>query len=143
MNDPEEILPDELLDEQLAELLAPFRDAAVPHEVRARNRAAVAQALARNAPAPWYRRTVAVPLPLAIAASVAIIAASIALLLPAAEPIATHNTDQLPQAQAVATNVKVEFAEPDSTQPRWTVSRSYLSSIESLATTRVPLNSDL
>lgn len=139
MTDPEEILPDDLL----AEALSPLRETAVPHEVQRNNRAAVARALTRTTRAPWYRRTVAVPLPLAIAATLAIVAASIAFLIPVTRPMADNKVESSKQDQVVSVGPKLEPVEQESAQPRWTVSRSYLSSIESLATTRVPLNSDL
>jgi hypothetical protein len=140
MNDSDKSFPDEML----SDMLAPLRDASVPEDVRAANREAIARALARHTRAPWWRRSVAVPLPLAIAATVAIITASIALLLPAAAtPTANNSADRQAQDQLALKGVMVEFVQPDSMPPRWSISRSYINSVESLATTRVPVDSDL
>lgn len=140
MNDPEESLPDEML----SDMLAPLRDVSVPEDVRAANRAAIARALARHTRAPWWRRTVAVPLPLAIAATVAIIAASIALVVPASVPQMVDSDPVSPiENQLVTSGAMPSLTPRDPERPTWSVSRSYIQSIESLATTQVPINSDL
>ena len=76
MNEPHEPLSDELLDD----LLAPLRAVTLPDEARTANREAVLRALARRAQPPWWRRTVAVPVPVAIAATVAFVVTAAAWL---------------------------------------------------------------
>jgi hypothetical protein len=119
MNEPKDTLPEEVIDE----LLAPLRGIDCPDEVRRANHRAIELAFARRLRTPWWRRTVSVPLPLAIAASVMVMATILALLWPAengSKVVDAHG----PQRSATAVNQE---------RPVWSVSRSYILSIESLS----------
>jgi len=78
MNNPDDFLSDEVLEEALA----PLRSVAVPEETHEANLAAVHQALAHQIQPTWWRRSVAVPVPLAVAATVAFVFTTGALLKP-------------------------------------------------------------
>jgi hypothetical protein len=120
MNDSDEPWSDEAIDD----LLGPLRTAKLPDEVRSANREAVRRALARRACPPWWRRSVAVPMPLALAASLALVVTAAASLW----PVFGNSLDMdgpLPQRESVV--------ESGSEIPGWRVTRSYILSIESLA----------
>jgi hypothetical protein len=138
MNDPDEFLPDELLDD----LLAPLRAVSVPDEARAANREAVRHALALRARPPWWRRTVAVPVPVAIAATVTLALAVAALLWPSWGPTRVDREATRPmQHQFIQTDAPAIGDRDDLAGPAWSVTRSYIQSLESLANARVPLDS--
>jgi len=120
MNDDHESLSDEAIDK----LLAPLREGDCPEEVRRANRRAIEVACARRVSAPWWRRTVAVPIPLAVAASLAFfISAAAALWLAPSE--ATDSAAPLPQHHSIA--------ESSAELPGWSIKQSYILSIETLA----------
>jgi hypothetical protein len=120
MNDSNEPMSDEVIER----LLAPLRDVACSKEVQQANRHAIEQARASRASAPWWRRTVAVPVPLAVAASLALVITAAASLWPAIARSLDAGTPHLPEANV--TDVSTEI-------PRWSITRSYILSIESLA----------
>src|SRR5262245_44838464 len=78
MNDPNENFPDELLED----MLQPLRNAQPSAETRAANRSAVQLALAKQLRPAWWRRSIAVPVPVAIAASILLLLATVALARP-------------------------------------------------------------
>jgi hypothetical protein len=119
MNEPD----DSLTEEVIHELLAPLRGVSCPEEVRRANRRAIELALARRLRTPWWRRSVSVPLPLAIAASVLLMVTAVALLWPSANASKVINT-HLPRRSATAAYQE---------RPAWSVSRSYILSIDSLS----------
>ena len=97
MNDDHESLSDEAIDK----LLAPLRDGGLPR------RGAVVRiagdsscACARRGQPPWWRRTVAVPIPLAVAASLAFFVTAAAALWPALSE-ATDSATPLPQHHSI------------------------------------------
>jgi hypothetical protein len=143
MNDPPESLPDELFD-----LLAPLRAVSVPDEARVANREAVRHALALRAWPPWWRRTVAVPVPIAVAATVmlaiSMLAISSAALLWSAS--ARHRADRTAtgpmQDRFVETGAASKPGTDYAAGPAWSVTRSYIQSLESLSKTRFSLERD-
>jgi hypothetical protein len=137
MNEPEEILSEDALDD----LLAALREVTVPEEVQAANRARISRALARHARPAWWRRTVAVPVPIAIAATLAIVAATVALLFPPADQRVVKTI--APQGQVAATGVKPSVAAGRSSPANWSVTRSYLQSIKSFAAGQLPSDFDI
>jgi hypothetical protein len=144
MNNPhDDAAEDAAADEMLSELLLPFRSAKPSAQVKSANRAAIAKALANASRLTWWRRTVSVPLPLAVAAGVAIVAAAIGLLVPRSgnslvrheEPLRIQTWDQTYPASLLP-----HFTAADSGSDGWTVSRSYLGSLESLTAVFNPLD---
>jgi hypothetical protein len=119
MNEPEDSLPDEVIDE----LLAPLRDVSCPEEVHRANRRAIESALAQRLGTPWWRRSVAVPLPLAIAASVLLMLTTGALLWPMANGPNVIDTRLTPRTVTAANRER----------PAWSLSRSYILSIDSIS----------
>ncbi len=120
MNDTNEPLSDDTIEG----LLGPLRTANLTDEVRSANRWAVRRALQRRAYPPWWRRSVAVPMPLAVAALLALVVTAVASLWPAlGNPI--HADAPSPPRESVV--------ESGSESPGWSVTRSYILSIESLA----------
>jgi hypothetical protein len=120
MNDANDPLSDEAIDD----LLGPLRTANLPDELRSSNRDAVRRALERRARPPWWQRSIAVPVPLAIAASLALFVTAAAALWPTLGQAADKDTP-VPRRESVV--------ESDTAIPRWSVTRSYILSIESLA----------
>ena len=133
MNDPLEPLSDELIDD----LLAPLRAAKPPHDVSSTNREAVQRALARRAEPPWWRRQVAVPVPIAIAATLALVVTAAASLWSSSgqRTIARESLQPL-RAEAVETYDSSNDELDHAAGPGWSVTRSYILSIESLAKMR-------
>ncbi len=128
MNDPHENLPDELLEN----LLQPLRDIEVPAEAQSSNRSAVRQALATRARPAWWQRTIAVPVPVAIAASIVLLLAAASIVRPSATG---HATDQPSPSVAVQ---QANHAQPETTPashetavPTWTVQRSFIRTLTS------------
>jgi len=121
MNDPSERLPDESLDE----LLAQFRAVDLPKEMRTANREAVRRALARRDRTLWWRRSVAVPVPLVIAASLVLVVTAAASLWPILDGSATR-----PDTAVLGRNGVVEAG---AESPGWSVTRSFILSIDSLS----------
>jgi hypothetical protein len=118
---------DPLSDEAIEDLLGPLRAATPPDEVRSANRDAIRRALERPARTAWWQRTVAVPMPLAIAASLALVVTAAASLWPAV------SDSNIPPRQQSS---RVESA---AESPGWRITRSYILSIESLAQFQKPL----
>ena len=139
MNDPHEPLSDELLDD----LLAPLRAVTLPDEASTANREAVHRALARRAQPPWWRRTVAVPVPVAIAATVALVVTAAALFWPSLAPQRIAREEpRSTQAQFVGISAAPDVGTDFAAGPAWSVTRSYILSLESLAKERVFLPPD-
>ena len=130
MNDPNENLPDELLED----LLQPLRNAQPSAETRAANRSAVRQALAKQLRPAWWRRTIAVPIPVAIAASILLLLATIALARPSL--LQRDIEERLPQV--TAQSLALQSATPETTtarddayKPTWTIQRSFIRTLTS------------
>ena len=133
MNDPHESLPDELIDD----MLAPLRAVILPDEVRSANREAVQRALARRAQPPWWRRTVAVPVPVAIAATVALIVTAAVTFWPSfGRQTVEREALRPPRTDVVEIDASASDDLDRATGPGWSVTRSYILSIESLAKVR-------
>ncbi|HEX3601206.1 MAG TPA: hypothetical protein VHU84_13735 [Lacipirellulaceae bacterium] len=140
MNENDECLPEEVITDSLA----PLREMSVPEEIGVANRAAIARALARHTRRPWWQRTVAVPVPVALAATLAIFAASIALVAPVLNRREVERTAvRLTTNQIVEPEKMRDVGSGESVSSTWTVTRSYLQSIESLATPRVPVDFEI
>jgi hypothetical protein len=115
---------DPLSDEAIEDLLGPLRTANLPDELRSANLDAVRRALERRACPPWWQRSIAVPVPLAIAASLALLVTAAAALWPSLGKETDKDTP-VPQRENVV--------DSDTAIPRWSITRSYILSIESLA----------
>ncbi|TWT88606.1 hypothetical protein Mal64_20910 [Pseudobythopirellula maris] len=127
MNEPEE----KRIDQSIEEALAPFCDASPPESVRSANRAAVRRALSPEPAAPWWRQSIAVPLPAAVAAATLLVAATASALWPrGVETLADPDT-----APATLARQPLGGGDP-SGQWDWTVSHHYIDSIETLALER-------
>jgi hypothetical protein len=137
MNDPHESLSDELLDE----LLAPLRAAPVPGNVCIANREAVQQALERRVQPHWWRRTVAVPLPFAVAAMLMMAFTVAALLWPGERTHLVGGELTRPTKAAVLEGNPAERVDRDHQVTTWSITRSYIQSLESLANVRVSSDS--
>lgn len=137
MNDPSESLPDELLED----LLAPLRAVNISDEVRAANRDAVRRALTRRERPPWWRRTVAVPVPVAIAATVmlAVTAAALFWLVTAPQKADRRATGPM-QDRFVETGSASKPGKDYVGGPTWSVTRSYIQSLQSPDKLQVPLH---
>lgn len=135
MNDPHESLSDEALDG----LLAPLRAATPSDEVRAANRASVRRALARRMQPPWWRRTVAVPLPIAIAATVIFALTAAALFWPRGVERTTLDPTK---TELAATSAVPALDSDEGASPTWSVTHSYIRSLDSLAKLRVSWTPD-
>jgi hypothetical protein len=117
-------------DAELNELLEPLRSIGVPDAVRRANLNAVSSALAHRNEPHWWQRSVSVPLPLALAAGIALVATTIAIMFQSAnlrtaagEPAPTVVIDQLPPG-------------------KWTITRSYIGTLQSLAMPQAPADFD-
>jgi hypothetical protein len=124
MNDPHENVPDELIED----LLQPFRNVLPPTETQSANREAVRQALAMQIRPAWWRKTVAVPVPLAIAASVALLFAATFSYVSAFRSSGERRTAAQP-AKPAAQEFDLDPKEP--TAPVWTVERSFIRTLTS------------
>ena len=126
MNEPLEPVPDELLDE----LLAPLRAVMIPDETRITNRAAIRRALERRVLPPWWRRTMAIPIPVAIAATVAFAIATTASLWPmVAQRRAEQVVSKPIQDRSIEPFSTAEFGDDGTSRSTWTISRSYIQSL--------------
>ena len=137
MNDPNENLPDKLLED----LLQPLRNTQPSAETRAANRSAVRQALAAQLRPTWWRRTIAVPIPVAIAASILLLLATIAL----ARPSLLHRDTERPLPQVTAQSTDLQHVTPETTtaradayKPTWTFQRSFIRTLTSSAANGFP-----
>jgi hypothetical protein len=131
MNEPDDPLTEEMIDE----LLAPLRGVDCPVEVQRANRLAIELGLARRLSIPWWHRTVAVPIPLAIAASLLLMVTAGALLWPATSGSAITLDSPAPQRNAGAAASEESSA--------WRLSRSYILSIDSLSRMENSVRADL
>lgn len=134
MNDSDGLLPDELLDEALASL----RSVTPPEELHEANLAAVHQALMHGIEPVWWRRSVEVPVPVAIAASVAFVLTTTALLRSGAMPEEIQQVSPGPKlAVLVVDDADSNFDVYDEAGPNWNVTWSYIHSLESFANSKV------
>jgi len=132
MNDPHENLPDEMLED----LLQPLRSVVPPAETQSANREAVRQALAMNIRPAWWRQTIAVPVPLAIAASIALLFAAATLVRPSA--FRSSSEQPLPLTatqQANPATQETNLIPHESNRPAWTVERSFIRTLTSSTAT--------
>ena len=134
MNDEHEPHPDELLDDTV-ELV---RAVTPPDAVRAANRATVRRALALRARPPWWRRTLVVPIPVAIAAMVLLALTTAASLQ---SGVTTRRDKQTPRAlqSEIMADAAPDLGAANTPDPSWSVTRSYIHSLGSLARVRVTL----
>ena len=138
MNQPDEMPSDEAL----GELLAPLRNVTVPDAVQAANRAAISVAISRTRRAPWWQQTVSVPIPLAVAATVVLVATMIALSVATSEHVLVQQeTGQQMRQQLTVTNPAKADAE-ESISEGWTITRSYIGSLSPLATSRISVSNE-
>ena len=132
MNDPHENLPDELLED----LLQPLRSVVPPTETQSANREAVRQALALHIRPAWWRRTIAVPVPLAIAASIALLLAAATLVRPSAVLNNGEQPSPLTAAQqANPATQETNLIPHEKNRPAWTVQRSFIRTLTSSTAT--------
>ena len=133
MNEPHESLSDDVLND----LLTPLRGVAVPDETRAANRAAVQQALADRIQQPWWRQTVAVPIPVATAAMVALVVSVTVILWPSrTQPSVAKVASQPIQDRFNERGPSASSGEENKSSSSWSVSRSYIHSLGSLGSGR-------
>ena len=129
MNEPHESLSDDVLND----LLTPLRGVAVPDETRSANRAAVQRALAGRVQLPWWRQTVAVPVPVAAAAMVALVVSVTAILWPSrAQPSVSQVASQPMQERFNERGPSASSGEENKSSSSWSVTRSYIQSLGSL-----------
>ena len=135
MNENDDALPEEVIEDALAS----FRAANVPAEVEQTNRAAIRRALLRRSWRPWWQRTVAVPVPLVIAAMVTILAMTVWLLHPAPGRESANRNLLPPKPDLVMAPEASEIdRDIDNSVPEaWSISRSYIRTIQSSPSGRV------
>ncbi len=130
MNEPDESLPDGLLHE----LLKPLREVTAPAAVQMSNRSAVQQALSKQTQQPWWRQSISVPIPLAIAATIAIVVTTVTSLRPSpAKPIAEIESPRPDSAPDAIARPGANPVADDSIRPAWRVTQSYIRSLQALA----------
>jgi hypothetical protein len=124
---------DFLSDDVLNELLTPYRVVAVPDKAQRTNRAALQRALIGRTQLTWWRQTIAVPVPVAVAAILTVVISLTANLRPAriqsgTAHVASHPTsDQLNQREPVARSENKSVSGSS-----WSVTRSYIESLGSV-----------
>lgn len=129
MNESNEFLSDEMLND----LLSPFRDLTVPEETRAANQAAVKLALAASVRPAWWRRSVAVPLPAAIAAAAVLAIAVPASLWPSRGPSAIHQAITPSNPPRLAERAGPSHGgEEKALRSDWSATRSYIQTLGAL-----------
>jgi hypothetical protein len=129
MNEPDEPLSDDTLQE----LLKPFRDATVPAAAQIANRLAVQQALSKQARPAWWRRSIAVPIPLAIAATIALVVTIAALLQPSSARQTAVNGRPGPMSEPIAAATSKSHSNSDnSPRPAWHITQTYIHSLPAL-----------
>jgi hypothetical protein len=138
MNDAEE----DNADEVIRELLAPLRNVMIPAVVRDANRETIQRALSHRSRPAWWRRTVGVPLPLATAATVAIVATTIALVFQIANQQAPDGVIAQSQRDRFSINSTPTTVADGGAVGSWTITRSYIQTLQSLATSQVPADFD-
>ena len=129
MNEPDESLSDDTLQE----LLKPFREATAPATAQIANRLAVQQALSKQARPVWWRRSIAVPIPLAIAATIALVVTIGALLQPSSAQQAAVNGRPSPLSEPIIVATSNSHSDSDnSPRPAWHVTQTYIHSLTAL-----------
>jgi hypothetical protein len=126
---------DPLSDEHLERLLQPLRNMDVPPEAQAANRAAIAQLLAARIRTRWWKRTIAVPVPLAVAASIILLLATVTLVRHS--PIG-HTVDQRSSLTATqqpnGSRLDTNVASSEPIARAWSIQRSFIRALTSSAT---------
>jgi hypothetical protein len=126
MIDPQEPVSDE----QIEEMLAPLRAVKLPDHAHAVNMAAVRRALSLRARSVWWQRTVAVPVPLAIAAIVALAFTTVVMLRPLRNPLKPDADGARPtQAGGIAISPATNSGGDLAADASWSMSRSYIGSL--------------
>jgi hypothetical protein len=128
MTDPNEILPDELLED----ILQPLRSVEVPADAKSTNRVAVMQSLAARVRPAWWQRTIAVPVPVAIAASILLLLAGISLVRPFTAGRAIEQSTQISSAQP-PNDAKQETSvvSNEANTAAWSIRRSFIRTLTS------------
>jgi len=133
MNEPLDSLSDDVLND----VLTPLRGVTVPDETRLANRAAVRRALESTVQLPWWRRTVAVPVPVAAAAMVALVVTVTAILWPSrTQPSFAHTASEPTQGRFNERGPAASSGEENMSSSKWSVTRSYIQSLVSLGRER-------
>lgn len=121
-------------DDVLNDLLTPLRGVAVPDKTQRTNRAAVQQALASRVRLPWWRQTVAVPIPVATAATVALAVSVTAILWLSRTLSSVAQVASLPIPDRFNERVaSASSGEENTSSSSWSVTRSYIQSLGSPA----------
>ena len=129
MSDSDDPLPDESIDEAIAFL----RSVAPPKELHKDSIAAVHRVLAHRIQQRWWRRTVAVPVPAAIVATIVFALTATLSLKPLVVPrTGQQEVPAQAQAKSVANNEESGFDVDNGASPTWSVTRTYIHSLESL-----------
>jgi hypothetical protein len=101
------------------------------------NREAVQQALEHRVQPHWWRRTVAVPLPFAVAAMLMMVFTVAALLWPGERTQTVDRERTRPTQSAALEGDPAERVDRGhQVRPTWSITRSYIQSLESLANVR-------
>jgi hypothetical protein len=117
-------------DEQIEEMLAPLRAVKLPDQAHAVNMAAVRRALSLRTRSVWWQRTVAVPVPLAIAATVALAFTTVAMLRPLGNPPKPDAEGARPtQAKVIVSGPATNSGSGLAVNASWSMSRSYIDSL--------------
>ena len=140
MSDSDDHLHDESIDEAIAFL----RSVTPPKELHNDNIAAVHRALAHRFRQRWWGKTVAVPVPAAIAATV-VFALTATLSV---KPFVVPSTGQKvvpegPQAETVVHHEDSGFGVDNGAGPTWSITQSYIHSLESLNSSKFNWNSEI
>ena len=134
MNDPHYNLTDELLED----LLQPLHSVVPPVETQSANREAVRQALAMHVQPAWWRRTIAVPVPLAIAASIVLLLAAVTFVRPSAGSSSGEQSLPLSAArQGNPATQETSITPYETTTPAWTIQRSFIRTLTSSTATEI------
>jgi len=129
MNNPDDSLSDKRLDEALE----PLRSVALPEETHEANLAAIHRALESQIQPSWWSRSVAVPVPLAIAATVAFALTAGALLKPWMMPDGIRQEAPKAAQAELASNIATPtFAEDYGADPPWSITQTYIHSLVNL-----------
>lgn len=123
-------------DDDLRDLLGPLRDAEPTAAMRRANRMAAEQAVVAPTQRPWWRRTVAVPLPAAAAVAAALVVTTGLAVTPrpgGAPPNAASTA--APTALLADVTTGVRFAPAATGSGRWSAEHTYLDWLEAKAVT--------
>jgi hypothetical protein len=129
-------------DAELHELLEPLRSVSVPEAVRTANRNAIASALANQRHERCWQRSVAVPVPVALAAGIAVVATTVALVFQAANGQIATTEKARPSAEQKIAPVAAIGRDEQPASGSWTFSRSYIETLQSLAMPQAPADFD-